>query len=69
MFSKIDVNGEHEAPLYSMLKAAQPGDGETSDIAWNFEKFLVGADGTVLARFGPQVTPEDVREALPALLG
>ena len=69
MFSKIDVNGENEALLYSLLKAAQPGEGDTSDIAWNFEKFLVGADGNVLARFGPQVTPEEVREALPEFLG
>ena len=69
MFSKIEVNGENRAPLYAMLTEAQPGDGETSDIAWNFEKFLVGPDGDVLARFGPQVTPEEVGEALPALLG
>ena len=60
MFSKIEVNGEGEAPLYTELKAAQPGDGETSDIVWNFEKFLVSADGEVLKRYGPTVTPEEI---------
>ncbi len=68
MFSKIDVNGDAEAPLYTMLKAAQPGDGETPDITWNFEKFLVGADGEVKARFAPMVTPEEIGEQLAGLL-
>ena len=65
MFAKIDVNGANEAPLYTMLKAAQPGDGETSDIAWNFEKFLVDGDGNAIARWGTGVTPEQIREQLP----
>ena len=60
MFSKVDVNGENEAPLYTLLKEAQPGDGDSSDITWNFEKFLVGGDGTVLKRWGPVTTPEEV---------
>jgi len=69
MFAKIDVNGETQAPLYEMLKAAQPGDGETSDITWNFEKFLVNSSGEVLARWSPMVTPEEIAEQLPGLLG
>ena len=64
MFSKIEVNGDGEAPLYTMLKAAQPGEGESPDIGWNFEKFLVGKDGAVLARFGSGVTPEQIGETL-----
>ncbi len=60
MFSKVDVNGDGESELYTLLKAGQPGDGDTSDIVWNFEKFLVGGDGTVLARYGPRTTPEEV---------
>lgn len=32
---------------------------EASDVLWNFEKFLVGRDGTVLQRFAPDMTPED----------
>ena len=60
MFAKIDVNGDDEAPLYTLLKAEQPGEGESSDITWNFEKFLVDGDGHVVARYGPQVTPDEV---------
>lgn len=68
MFAKIDVNGDGQAPLYSWLKDAQPGDGETADISWNFEKFLVSRAGVAVARFAPQVTPEQISEQLPALL-
>jgi glutathione peroxidase len=64
MFSKIEVNGDDAAPLYTWLKEQQPGEGETSDIVWNFEKFLVDGDGNVVARFGPQTTPEQVGETL-----
>lgn len=66
MFSKIEVNGDNAAELYKILKAAQPGDGDTSDITWNFEKFLVDGDGNVVQRFSPPVTPEDVGAAIAA---
>lgn len=56
MFGKIDVNGADRHPLYAALIAAQPADG---DIRWNFEKFLVGRDGTVVARFHPKTAPDD----------
>ena len=56
MFAKIDVNGPDRHPLYKALIGAQPGDG---DIRWNFEKFLVSRDGTVVARFAPKTEPED----------
>ena len=68
MFAKIEVNGDGAAPLYQMLKEAQPGDGDSSDIVWNFEKFLVAKDGTIVRRFGPVVTPEEVAEAVPEYL-
>jgi glutathione peroxidase len=40
------------------------------EILWNFEKFLIGKDGTVIARFAPTVTPDDplVVEAIEAAL-
>ena len=60
MFAKIDVNGADEAPLYTLLKSEQPGEGDSPDITWNFEKFLVDGEGHVVARYGPQVTPSDV---------
>ena len=60
MFSKIEVNGDGEAELYTLLKAAQPGEGETSDIGWNFTKFLVDGGGDVVARWEPMTTPEEI---------
>lgn len=66
-FGKIDVNGKNEDPLYTYLKSQKKGKFN-SKIKWNFTKFLVGKDGTVLERFAPTVTPEalesSVKEAL-----
>jgi glutathione peroxidase len=53
LLEKSDVNGDTRHPLYRELI----GDG--GDIQWNFEKFLVNADGEVVARFGPKVQPDD----------
>jgi len=58
MFEKIEVNGSNRHPVYVELTQTADGDGEAGDIQWNFEKFLVGPDGTVLARFRPMTTPE-----------
>ena len=58
-FGKIDVNGKNEDPLYTYLKK-QKGGFCTSKIKWNFTKFLVGRDGTVLKRFAPTVTPAKI---------
>ena len=60
MFSKIEVNGDGAAPLYKMLKDAQPGEGEAADVTWNFEKFLVDKTGNVVKRYAPPITPEDI---------
>jgi len=69
MFAKIDVNGDDAAGLYNWLKSEAPGEGDTSDIVWNFEKFLVNANGEVVQRFSPTVSPEEVAEQLGDLLG
>lgn len=58
MTEKIEVNGDRRHPLYQELTQTSDAEGHSGDIRWNFEKFLVGADGTVLARFGPRVTPD-----------
>jgi glutathione peroxidase len=58
MFEKIDVNGENTNPIYVELEKVADAEGYSGDIRWNFEKFLVGRDGSV-TRFGPMVTPED----------
>ena len=59
LLEKTEVNGDHRHPLYRALTQVPDADGEAGDIQWNFEKFLVGSDGTVLARFRPQTTPDD----------
>ena len=64
MFEKIEVNGDGAAPLYRFLRSEQPGDGESSDIAWNFTKFLIGRDGSVLERWEPMTTPEEIAAEL-----
>ena len=68
MFSKIVVNGDGACALYRLLKEQQPGDADSSDITWNFEKFLVNGDGEVVARFPPPTTPEEIDELLPQYL-
>jgi len=60
MFSKIDVNGANEHPLYAVLKAQAPGVLGTTAIKWNFTKFLVNRDGRVLTRYSPRDTPAEI---------
>ena len=69
MFSKVEVNGENACELYKHLNSAQPNEDGTTDITWNFTKFLVGKDGSVLKRFDPKTTPEEIAAEIPALLG
>jgi glutathione peroxidase len=59
MTEKVEVNGHGRHPLYAVLTETPDEQGRTGDIAWNFEKFLLTADGTVAARFNPSVLPED----------
>jgi glutathione peroxidase len=67
---KIDVNGPERHPLYDVLTGHPDAEGEAGDIQWNFEKFLVDADGKVVARFRPRTTPDsdEVRSAVESLL-
>jgi len=56
LFSKIEVNGPGRAPLYTFLTGDEsPFPGK---VTWNFNKFLVGRDGQVIARYDSKVTPE-----------
>lgn len=89
-FRKADVNGEHELPLYTWLKAEQgfkgfdkshnltpiledildknlPGWRESSDIKWNFTKFLVDREGNVVARFEPTHDIKDIEKQIEKL--
>jgi glutathione peroxidase len=70
LLEKTDVNGPDTHPLYQQLKETADAEGHTGDIRWNFEKFLVAPGGKVVARFAPQVTPEDpqIVEAIEGVL-
>ncbi len=57
----LDVNGRRRHPLYDPLTAFPDADGLAGDVAWNFEKMLVSRAGEVVARFRPQVAPDDER--------
>lgn len=69
MTEKLEVNGDERHALYADLVGTPNENGESGDVTWNFEKFLVAADGTVIARFSPGVEPEDPRlvDAVKAL--
>jgi glutathione peroxidase len=66
MFEKIEVNGPGRHPIYDELTATADAEGAAGDIQWNFEKFLVAADGTVLGRFRPMTAP-DAEEVVAAI--
>jgi glutathione peroxidase len=59
LLEKTDVNGDARHPLYQELVQTADVQGEAGDIQWNFEKFLVGRDGTVVGRFRPRTEPQD----------
>ncbi len=59
LMEKIDVNGEDRHPIYAELTEKEDAEGAAGDITWNFEKFLVSPQGAVVARYRPQVEPED----------
>ena len=71
MTEKIDVNGDDRHEIYRALTSAPNEKGEAGDVQWNFEKFLLATDGTVVARFRPKVEPDDPRlvDAIDGLLG
>ncbi len=66
-FSKIDVNGANEEPLYTYLKAQKKGI-LGSQIKWNFTKFLVDRDGNVVKRVSPNVVPSKLEKDIKNLL-
>ena len=66
LFSKIDVNGADASPLYKYLTSLDTQPQPKGRVTWNFEKFLVGRSGKVVARFTPNVEP-DAPEVLAAI--
>lgn len=67
MFSKIEVNGSGTHPLYRWLKSQKSGllGGR---VKWNFTKFLIGRNGEVLGRFGPNRKPADLQSEVSRAL-
>jgi len=66
MFAKIDVNGDNAAPLYKLLTSKETDPKFAGNIKWNFEKFLIGRDGQIVARFATGVKP-DAPEVVKAI--
>jgi glutathione peroxidase len=58
LLSKVDVNGETACPLYKHLTSVETKPAGSGKISWNFEKFVIGKDGQVVARFAPQTAPD-----------
>jgi glutathione peroxidase len=71
MTEKLEVNGRRSHPLYSWLTTTPDQEGESGEVQWNFEKFLIAPSGQIVARFRPPVEPEDERviDAIERTLG
>ncbi len=68
LFEKIDVNGADAHPLYQQLKEGAPGLLGSKAIKWNFTKFLVDREGTIVRRYASKDAPEKIERDLEALL-
>jgi glutathione peroxidase len=66
MFSKISVKGSDQHPLYRYLTSDEANPSTSGEVQWNFQKYLVGRDGKVLAKFLSRVKPfsEEVTAAV-----
>ncbi|KAG0309668.1 hypothetical protein BGZ98_009988 [Dissophora globulifera] len=69
IMDKIDVNGEDEDAVYAFLKSQKSGMMGLTRIKWNFEKFLVGRDGTVFQRYASTTSPSSIAGDIEKLLG
>jgi glutathione peroxidase len=71
MFSKVDVKGSNICDLYKFLTGPDTDKPFSGTITWNFEKFLIGRDGNVVARFKPKTQPDSTQvvDAIEAELG
>jgi len=70
MTEKVEVNGPGAHPLFQELTSVPDVDGTAGDVAWNFEKWVLGGQGEVVARFRPRTLPDapEVRAAIEAVL-
>jgi glutathione peroxidase len=70
MTDKVEVNGAGAHPLYQRLTAAPDAAGESGDVQWNFEKFLIDGSGEIVGRFRPTTLPDapEIRAAIESVL-
>ena len=68
LFKKTDVNGPQTHPMYVELKDQAPGLLGSKRIKWNFTKFLVSKEGTVVKRYAPTTKPEDIAKDIESHL-
>ncbi|MEZ5457475.1 MAG: glutathione peroxidase [Lysobacteraceae bacterium] len=68
LFEKIEVNGKNTHPLYAFLKKSAKGLLGSEAIKWNFTKFLVARDGSVVKRYAPTDKPENIEGDIRKLL-
>lgn len=66
LLEKTDVNGDNRHPLYAELIKTADAEGTAGDVQWNFEKFLIARDGSVVNRFRPTTVP-DAPEVIAAI--
>ena len=59
LMAKVEVNGAGTCDFYKHLKALDVKPKGPGEISWNFEKFLIGRNGQVVARFQPRTAPDD----------
>ncbi|RCH98382.1 hypothetical protein CU097_011136 [Rhizopus azygosporus] len=60
--SKVEVNGDNEAPLWKWMKESQPGILGLKRVKWNFEKFLIDREGKVVKRYASTTEPKSIAE-------
>ena len=68
IFDKIHVNGSKSDPVYQFLKEQSPGVVGTTQIKWNFTKFLINKNGEVIERFSPQAEADEIEASIKKLL-
>ena len=68
MMAKVDVNGANAHPLYHWLSGEAPGLLGSKSIKWNFTKFLVAKDGSVIKRYAPTDAPASLTQDIEAAL-
>jgi len=68
LMQKVDVNGDQASPLFDWMKGEAPGLMGSKSVKWNFTKFLIDRDGSVVRRYAPQDAPASIEKDIARLL-